>query len=180
MNPEHTSKSGKYSKDNPGLTHFVLWCSQFQKSIELNWSPLQDQLSFVYSQAFSWEMKSLNWVISFELVDPDFLYDSWLYLYQEKRRTGQRPNRLIQCQKSILKTLFFSFSSRLFLFFPEWLKWQGKISITLFLVMYCLRISWNLIFATRIYTSPEFPRPKNISQRERKWELLVTMWHRDQ
>lgn len=44
-----------------------------------------------------------------------YLYDSWLHLYKEKRGTGQRPNRLNQCQKSILHTLFFPFS-RLFLF----------------------------------------------------------------
>lgn len=62
-----------------------------------------------------------------------YLYYSWLHLYKEKRGTGQRPNRLNQCQKSILYAFFFPFSSRLFLFFPELLIWQGEASISPFL-----------------------------------------------
>lgn len=36
-----------------------------------------------------------------------YLYYSWLHLYKERRGTGQRPNRLNQCQKSIPYAFFF-------------------------------------------------------------------------
>lgn len=139
------SKNGEWSKDNPSLPYFVLCGSSFQKSTKLNWSPLQEQLkelSFLFSGfLLRVQISELSHII--------WTTWSWFILmtlgsiYTKKRGTGQRPSRLNQYKKSILSTLFFPFSGRLFSLFPELLKWQGEVFILPFLWIYTRSVSWS-------------------------------------
>lgn len=158
---EQTSECGKSSNDNPSLPYSILWCGWFWKNTKLQWWPLQEQLKRM--DLFIIKLSTEKWNLWIE----SYLWTSWSWFIfitlgsiSTKRGTGQRPSKLNQCQKSILYAFFFPFSSRWFLFFPRLLKGQGEISISLFLCLYNLDVSWSYNSATWTHNSLEFQGPK--------------------